>query len=120
MVRNVGGEPPAIEFEHSRTIDVVISMNDALETVRINLLFSAPDAAVKALHEIGMNSEEMLSKIADSIGARPVCNGDHAHVSPEAVRRLDDRSLPITRTEAGWPNCATCDGSGCPDCTDPS
>lgn len=28
--------------------------------------------------------------------------------------------LPIHRTEAGWPNCATCDGGGCPDCTDPA
>lgn len=26
-------------------------------------------------------------------------------------------SLPIHRTEAGWPNCATCDGVGCHDCT---
>lgn len=28
--------------------------------------------------------------------------------------------LPIHRTEAGYPRCATCDGGGCPDCTDPS
>ncbi len=28
--------------------------------------------------------------------------------------------LPMHRTEAGWPNCATCDGGGCPDCTDPA
>lgn len=28
--------------------------------------------------------------------------------------------LPIHRTEAGYPNCATCDGGGCPDCTDPA
>ena len=28
--------------------------------------------------------------------------------------------LPLHRTEAGWPNCATCDGGGCPDCTDPA
>ena len=30
------------------------------------------------------------------------------------------RTLPLHRTEAGWPNCATCDGGGCPDCTDPA
>lgn len=30
------------------------------------------------------------------------------------------RPLPIHRTEAGYPNCATCDGGGCPDCTDPA
>jgi hypothetical protein len=29
-------------------------------------------------------------------------------------------SLPIHRTEAGWPNCSTCDGGGCFDCTDPA
>jgi len=28
--------------------------------------------------------------------------------------------LPIHRTEAGWPRCSTCDGGGCPDCTDPA
>ena len=26
--------------------------------------------------------------------------------------------LPLHRTEAGYPNCSTCDGGGCPDCTD--
>jgi hypothetical protein len=30
------------------------------------------------------------------------------------------RPLPIHRTEAGYPNCSTCDGGGCPDCTDPA
>ena len=28
--------------------------------------------------------------------------------------------LPLHRTEAGYPNCATCDGGGCHDCTDPA
>lgn len=28
--------------------------------------------------------------------------------------------LPLHRTEAGYPNCATCDGGGCYDCTDPA
>ena len=28
--------------------------------------------------------------------------------------------LPSHRTEAGYPNCSTCDGGGCPDCTDPA
>ena len=32
----------------------------------------------------------------------------------------EPRSLPIHRTEAGYPNCATCDGGGCYDCTDPA
>ena len=30
------------------------------------------------------------------------------------------RDLPPHRTEAGYPNCSTCDGGGCPDCTDPA
>lgn len=29
-------------------------------------------------------------------------------------------TLPLHRTEAGYPNCSTCDGGGCPDCTDPA
>lgn len=29
-------------------------------------------------------------------------------------------SLPLHRTEAGWPSCSTCDGGGCLDCTDPA
>lgn len=33
---------------------------------------------------------------------------------------VDEPALPLHRTEAGWPNCATCDGGGCPDCTDPA
>ena len=32
----------------------------------------------------------------------------------------DLRDLPSHRTEAGYPNCSTCDGGGCPDCTDPA
>jgi hypothetical protein len=30
------------------------------------------------------------------------------------------RPLPLHRTEAGYPRCSTCDGGGCPDCTDPA
>ena len=38
--------------------------------------------------------------------------------TPEAA---DARwNLPSHRTEAGYPNCSTCDGGGCPDCTDPA
>lgn len=38
----------------------------------------------------------------------------------EATKTLanDQWSLPLHRTEAGYPNCSTCDGGGCPDCTD--
>lgn len=34
--------------------------------------------------------------------------------------RHDQWDLPVHRTEAGYPNCATCDGGGCFDCTDPA
>ena len=47
--------------------------------------------------------------------------------TPEEIAELeraeaedDYRYLPIHRTEAGYPNCAICDGGGCFDCTDPS
>ena len=37
-----------------------------------------------------------------------------------AYEALMTTALPLHRTEAGWPNCSTCDGGGCPDCTDPA
>lgn len=44
-----------------------------------------------------------------------------AVIELEAAEAADDyRQLPIHRTEAGYPNCATCDGGGCLDCTDPA
>lgn len=41
-----------------------------------------------------------------------------ARQSRETVRAT--LGLPLHRTEAGYPRCATCDGGGCYDCTDPS
>lgn len=38
----------------------------------------------------------------------------------EAVADERPFDLPIHRTEAGYPNCSTCDGGGCYDCTDPA
>lgn len=35
-----------------------------------------------------------------------------------AIAEAEAQPLPIHRTEAGYPNCSTCDGGGCPDCTD--
>lgn len=32
----------------------------------------------------------------------------------------DSIDADVPRTEAGYPSCATCDGGGCPDCTDPA
>lgn len=40
---------------------------------------------------------------------------------PDAERAVElGMELPQHRTEAGWPRCGTCDGGGCPDCTDPA
>lgn len=40
---------------------------------------------------------------------------------PSAERAVElGMELPQHRTEAGWPRCGTCDGGGCPDCTDPA
>jgi hypothetical protein len=38
----------------------------------------------------------------------------------DGVTGRSETTLPIHRTEAGWPDCSTCDGGGCPDCTDPA
>lgn len=48
----------------------------------------------------------VLNKIQEAIIARK--------------EELEPRPLPIHRTEAGYPNCSTCDGGGCYDCTDPA
>ena len=55
--------------------------------------------------------------------ARDFADAHQAAVAGEW--ELDDppgfpRPLPIHRTEAGYPNCPTCDGGGCFDCTDPA
>lgn len=50
--------------------------------------------------------DEELHEIAQAIAARK--------------RELLPRPLPLHRTEAGYPNCSTCDGGGCMDCTDPA
>src|SRR5690606_2951441 len=66
---------------------------------------------------------------------RDFLTGSIAHLEANGYRwradavagdgELDDppgfpRPLPIHRTEAGYPNCPTCDGGGCLDCTDPA
>lgn len=54
------------------------------------------------------------------------CSHDRCVTVHEIVADLDalvpepPATLPLHRTEAGWPRCSTCDGSGCPDCTDPA
>ncbi len=39
---------------------------------------------------------------------------------PDQPARDLPPTLPLHRTEAGYPRCATCDGGGCLDCTDPA
>ena len=46
---------------------------------------------------------------------------EHGGFALTVIRKMTcDRRpvpLPIHRTEAGYPRCATCDGGGCLDCT---
>lgn len=44
---------------------------------------------------------------------------DRVTAQLEAIK-ADLKRLPIHRTEAGYPNCSTCEGGGCHDCTDPA
>lgn len=49
--------------------------------------------------------------VLDEDGAGTTCSRPkNEHMQP----------LPLHRTEAGYPNCSTCDSGGCPDCTDPA
>lgn len=45
---------------------------------------------------------------------------DRAEARLREAADTDGAALPLHRTEAGWPRCATCDGGGCHDCTDPT
>ena len=50
-----------------------------------------------------------------------LATGEQVRAARQAQEVTDDRwNLPSHRTEAGYPNCSTCDGGGCPDCTDPA
>ena len=50
------------------------------------------------------------------------CADPHGYCSEAKTqwRRWREAQLPSHRVEAGWPRCSTCDGGGCPDCTDPA
>lgn len=80
---------------------------------------------------------DAVLRLADAETARLRAELDHrdpdALVSVRRVREwldgggavsdgadLSGLRLPLHRTEAGWPSCSTCDGGGCPDCTDPA
>ena len=50
-----------------------------------------------------------------------IATGEHVRAARQALEATDDLwDLPSHRTEVGYPNCSTCDGGGCPDCTDPA
>ena len=50
-----------------------------------------------------------------------IATGEQVREAQRALEATDDLwDLPSHRTEAGYPNCSTCDGGGCPDCTDPA
>ena len=46
--------------------------------------------------------------------------GETAWAFASAAKIGGEWHLPLHRTEAGYPRCSTCDGGGCPDCTDPA
>lgn len=57
----------------------------------------------------------------DLLPAVVVATGDQTRAARQALEATDDLwDLPSHRTEEGYPNCSTCDGGGCPDCTDPA
>ena len=50
-----------------------------------------------------------------------IATGDTVRAARQALEAANDLwNLPVHRTEAGYPNSSTCDGGGCPDCTDPA
>lgn len=62
------------------------------------------------------NREDIIEVPEDAV--------DRWRFSKDQIQRVSwgqlmgQRPLPIHRTEAGYPYCSTCDGGGCPDCTD--
>jgi hypothetical protein len=69
-------------------------------------------ADLRHLFTTGRNPQlDDLDDLCPRCGATKGVCGDAGH---------HERSLPLHRTEAGWPRCATCDGGGCHDCTDPA
>jgi|SRR5690554_1504688 len=63
---------------------------------------------------------EMLVDAAVRAAQTPVLNGDINATAYGAHPGACERRLPLHRTEATipWGPCSTCEGGGCPDCTD--
>ena len=62
----------------------------------------------------GINFGRWVEREDGTWALRILVCGDCAHVDYDAW----ERALPLHRTEAGTIRCSTCDGGGCPDCTD--
>lgn len=66
-------------------------------------------------YEIGENDTGLTPQQARDLALALLAAANYAE------EHANDRwNLPLHRTEAGYPNCSTCDGGGCPDCTDPA
>lgn len=80
----------------------------------------ATDAARATDHDevmewIGLSIASSLLAIHQTLTA------DRYAANEERQREAARTPVDMHRAEVGWrPRCATCDGGGCPDCTDPA
>lgn len=83
----------------------IIKMETALFAVRNFCNLGAKDETLTLGFPKGYNRalQDVLSVLDDYLNPNEI--EDH---------------IPMHRTEAGWPNCSTCDGGGCHDCTEVS
>lgn len=81
-------------------VEVILSDPLHLYNIAVDAEPGMADEIMDALERIGCTSISVTDEGECEIPAAP--------------------TLPAHRTEAGWPRCATCDGGGCPDCTDPA
>lgn len=85
------------------------------------------DRLQRGARELGKTIEQQCRMVLDVTGAYDCVDADGDGDWGAIWDRLYElrvahpfASLPPHRTEAGWPRCATCDGGGCLDCTDPA
>ena len=69
-----------------------------------------------------LQTEKTLAMLREASGTGYVkigvtADGQDLYVKAEPGGQVE---MPLSRTEAGPSNCSTCDGGGCPDCTDPA
>ncbi|PSL04095.1 hypothetical protein CLV30_10698 [Haloactinopolyspora alba] len=81
---------------------------------------------VQALVDAGLIATQVELEHYDLWGNRTrtpdyaTCRTIYRYVTPWREVGAHEPTLPANRTEAGWPRCATCEGGGCHDCTDPA